>query len=172
MSALFSSKKRTSPRRLLQNRPPQGLKTKRTRTELYPSSFWIKEPGYMLGKRLGGYTQWVHFFFKKAHITQKTSSKQEFSNNIRFKTLQLFVPNSKRLRSYTQMGILFSSKRNTPREDLMKRYTVLLKKALGRCLFLLGKAWRNKMRLPELNHEVLGGLSVRDPWDTPHRREN
>ena len=67
---------------------------------LYPSSFQIKEPGYMLkgcnrkgfqsfeqlrfktlqffvpnSKRLGGYSQWVHFFFKKAHITQKTSSR-------------------------------------------------------------------------------------------------
>ena len=30
-------------------------------------------------KRLGGYTQWVHFFFKKAHITQKTSSRQTTS---------------------------------------------------------------------------------------------
>ena len=26
-------------------------------------------------KRLGGYTQWVYFFFKKVHITQKTSSR-------------------------------------------------------------------------------------------------
>ena len=41
-------------------------------------------------------------FFKKAHITQKNSSRQQFSNNIRFKTLQLFVPNSKRLGGYTQ----------------------------------------------------------------------
>ena len=29
----------------------------------------------------------------------------------------------------------------------------------------------NKTRLPELNHEVLGGLSVRSPWDTPQGRE-
>ena len=41
-------------------------------------------------------------------------------------------------------------------------------KALGRRLFLLDKTWRNKTRLPELNHEVLGGLSVRD---TPQGRE-
>ena len=45
-------------------------------------------------------------------------------------TLKLLVPNSKRLGGYIQMGILFSSKRYTPREDLMKRYTVSLKKAL------------------------------------------
>ena len=42
------------------------------------------------------------FFFKKAHITQKASSRQQFLNNIRFKTLQLFVLNSKRLGDYTQ----------------------------------------------------------------------
>ena len=69
------------------------------------------------------------------------------------------------------MGVLFSSKRYTPREDLMKRYTVSLKKALKRRLFLLGKTRRNKTGLPELNHEVLGGLSVWDPWDTLQGRE-
>ena len=41
------------------------------------------------------------------------------------------MPKSKRLGGYTQMDILFSSKRYTPRKDLMKRYTVSLKKALG-----------------------------------------
>ena len=66
----------------------------------------------------------------------------------------------------------FSSKRYTPREDLTKRYTVSLKKALGQRLFLLGKIRRNKKRLPELHHEVLGGLSVWDPQDTPQGREN
>ena len=55
------------------------------------------------------------------------------------KTLQLLVPKSKRLGGYIQMEVLFSSKRYTSREDLMKRYTVSLKKALGRRLFLLGK---------------------------------
>ena len=81
------------------------------------------------------------------------------------------MPNSKRLGGYTQMGVLFSSKRYTPRVDLTERYTVSLKKALGRCLFLLGKIRRNKKRLPELNHEVLGGLSVWDPQDAPQGRE-
>ena len=47
------------------------------------------------------------------------------------KTLQLLVPNSKRLGGYTQMGVLFSSKRYTSRENLTKLYTVSLKKALG-----------------------------------------
>ena len=43
--------------------------------------------------------------------------------------------------------------------------------SLGRRLFLLGKTWRNKTRLLEFNHEVLGGLSMRDPRDTPQGRE-
>ena len=52
---------------------------------------------------------------------------------------KLLVPNNKRLGGYIQMGVLFSSKRYTPREDLTKRYTVSLKKALERRLILLGK---------------------------------
>ena len=84
----------------------------------------------------------MSFFFKKAHITQKISSRQatsrphdkknpyraisEFffiknpgicsgalrrrSEQFQDKTLQLLVPNSKRLRGYTQMGILFLQK--------------------------------------------------------------
>ena len=54
------------------------------------------------------------------------------------KTLKLLVPNSKRLGGYIHMGVLFS-KRYTPRKDLTKRYTVSIKKALGRRLFLLNK---------------------------------
>ena len=56
------------------------------------------------------------------------------------------------------MLIFFFSKKHTPLEDPKKRYMVLLKKALRQPLFLLDK--RNKMRLLELNHEVLGGLSI------------
>ena len=63
----------------------------------------------------------------------------EESGRFQEKTLKLLVPNSKRLRGYIQMGVLFSSKRYTPREDLTKRYMVSLKKALGRHLFLLDK---------------------------------
>ena len=66
------------------------------------------------------------------------------------------------------MDELFS-KKHTPLKDPKKRYMVSLKKALGRPLFLLDK--RNKTRLPELNHEELGGLSVRDPRDTLQGRE-
>ena len=75
-------------------------------------------------KRLGGYTQWVHFFFKKAHITRKAFSRQQFSNNIRFKTLQLLVPNSKRLGSYTQWVPFFlRKKRTSPRRLLQDKTT-------------------------------------------------
>ena len=113
----------------------------------------------------------LFFFFKKAHVTKKTSSRQttsrpddkknpdlaiselfliknpvyaqepfdEESEQFQEKTLQLLVPNSKRLGGYTQMGVLFSSKKHTPLKDPKKRYTVSLKKALGRRLFLLGK---------------------------------
>ena len=84
------------------------------------------------------------------------------------KTLQLLIPNSKRLGGYTQMDELFS-KKHTPLEDPKKRYMVSLKKTLVRPLFLLDK--RNKTRLPDFNHEVLGGLLMQDPQDTPQGRE-
>jgi hypothetical protein len=57
--------------------------------------------------------------------------------------------------------VFFSSKKHTPLEDLKKRYMVSLQKALGRRL----------IRFLEFNHEVLGGLSMRDPRDTPQGRE-
>jgi hypothetical protein len=59
-----------------------------------------------------------------------------FDKELQDKTLRLFVPNSKRLGGYTQW-VHFSEK-CTPLEDLKKRFMVSLKKALGRCLFLLG----------------------------------
>ena len=46
------------------------------------------------------------------------------------KTLQLLIPNSKRLGGYIQLDVFFSSKRHTPLEDPRKRYMVSLKKAL------------------------------------------
>ena len=64
-----------------------------------------------------------------------TKNQMQFQEKI----LQLLMPNSKRLGGYTQMGVLFSSKRYIPLEDLTKRYTVSLKKALRRRLFLLDK---------------------------------
>ena len=80
----------------------------------------------------------VLFLPKSAHHSEDFFKTGVFKN-IRFKTLQLLVPNSKRLEGYTQMGVLFSSKKHTPLKDPKKRYTVSLKKALGRRLFLLGK---------------------------------
>ena len=104
---------------------------------------------------------------KKTHTTQNVSSRQtvsgpqdkknpntasellfnkevgepfnEESGRFQEKTLKLLVPNSKRLGGYIQMGVLFLQKKYTPRKDLTKRYTVSLKKALGRRLFLLDK---------------------------------
>jgi len=160
----------------------------------YIRALFDKEPGYMLrnpstkkqsdfkrrpsnflfqiARGSGATLSECTFSFKKAHITQKTSSRQTTSrphdkknpdiaiselffdkepgymlrspltknqSDFKKKTLQLLVPNSKRLGGYTQMGVLFSSKKYTPREDLMKRYMVSLKKALGRRLFLLDK---------------------------------
>ena len=57
------------------SRPPENMPR--------PSSFLIKEPGYTLGGcNMRGFSALL--------------------NSIRFKTLQLFVPNSKRLGGYTQ----------------------------------------------------------------------
>ena len=67
---------------------------------LYPSSFWIKEPGYMLGDCD---TRNFHLF-----------------EQLRFKTLQLLVPNSKRLGGYTQWVHFFIQKRACHSEDFFK----------------------------------------------------
>ena len=96
------------------------------------------------------------------HVTQNTSSRQttsrpqdkknpntakselfstrkpgKLSTENQEETLKLLVPNSKRLGGYNQMGVLFSSKKYTPRKDLTKRYMISLKEALGRRLSLL-----------------------------------
>ena len=63
----------------------------------------------------------------------------EESEQFQDKTLQLLVPNSKRLGGYTHIGILFFFKKHTPLEDPKKRYMISLKKTLERRLFLLGK---------------------------------
>ena len=57
------------------------------------------------------------------------------SDQFQDKTLQLLVPNSKRLGGYTQMDVLFLQKSKNP-EDPKKRYTVSLSKALKRRLYL------------------------------------
>jgi hypothetical protein len=79
-----------------------------------------------------------------------------FNKELQDKTLQLFVPNSKRLGGLHLVGAFFSKKKCTPLKDLKKRYMVSLEKALGRRLFLLGRTWRNKKRLPKFNRTVLG----------------
>ena len=41
-----------------------------------------------------------------------------------------------------------------------------LMKALRRCLFLLGKTWRNK-KASKFNHDTLGGLTDQGPRGSP-----
>ena len=53
------------------------------------------------------------------------------------------------------MDVLFLRKSTHHSEDPKKHHTVSLRKALRRRLYLLGRT-----RLLELNHEVLGGLSI------------
>ena len=60
----------------------------------------------------------------------------------------------------TLRWMYFFFKKHKPLEDPKKRYTVSLRKALRQRLYLLGRTWRNKTRLPKLNHEILGGLSI------------
>ena len=202
----FLQKKCTSPRRLLQDKTTSRNHDKKKPDRAISEFFLIKNPGthsvtfqdktlQLLvpnSKRLGGYTQWVHFFLRKSARHQEDFFKTKLlqglltkrsrtelypssfqrtqvyarepfnkeSGRFQEKTLKLLVPNSQRLGGYIQMGVLFSLKRYTPREDLTKRYMVSLKKALGRRLFLFDKTWRNKTRLPELNHKVFGGFSI------------
>ena len=108
------------------------------------------------------------FFFEKAHVTKKTSSRQTTSrphdkkeprpSYIRDKEpgYMLGSPSTKNQSDFktrsssslfqiargsgaTRRWEYFFFKRHTPLKDLTKRYTVSLKKALGRHLFLLGK---------------------------------
>ena len=70
-------------------------------------------------KRLGGYTQWVHFFFRKSTCHQEDFFKTDHFN-IRFKTLLLFIPNSKRLGGYTQWVHFFLQKSAHHSEDFFR----------------------------------------------------
>ena len=65
----------------------------------------------------------------KATKTKSEHKSEQFQD----KTLQLFVPNSKRLGGCTQMDVL---KKHKPLEDPKKHYTVSLSKALKRLLYL------------------------------------
>ena len=56
----FSSKKPTSLRRLLQDRPLQGFKT-RTTSSLF-----------QIARDSGATPRWEYFFFKKAHTTRRS----------------------------------------------------------------------------------------------------
>ena len=64
---------------------------------------------------------------KSKTIETKPEHKSE---RFQEKTLQLLVPNSKRLGGYTQMDVLFLRKSAHHSEDPKKRYMVSLRKAL------------------------------------------
>ena len=67
------------------------------------------------------------------------SPSMKNQSNFKTRPSSSLFQNSKRLRGYIQMGVIFSSKKHTPLEDPKKRYTVSLRKALRQCLFLLSK---------------------------------
>ena len=80
--------------------------------------------------------------------SKTTENKPEHkSEQFQDKTLQLLVPNSKRLRGYTQ---------KIPRSATWFRSRKHSNNACS-CSTILEE---NKTRLPVLYHEVLGGLSV------------
>ena len=150
MSALFS-KKRTSLKRLLQD------KSCKTTQDSRPSNFFPNS------KRLGGYTHRVHFFLQKSARHQGDLFKTHYFKTSRYIRVLFYKEpgilgyssakdqsNFKtRPSSYffqiargsgaTPSWMCFFLKRHIPLEDPRKRYMVLLKKALGRRLFLLGK---------------------------------
>ena len=80
--------------------------------------------------------------------SKMTKTKPEHkSEQLQDKTLQLLVPNSKRLGGYTQ---------KIPRSATRFRS----RKHSDNACFCSTRLEENKTRLPELYHEVLGGLLV------------
>ena len=84
---------------------------------LYPSSFRIKEPGYMLrGCNRKGFQSFEQLRFKTG-LQQKRFSVTWTTQN---KDPQLFVPNSKRLGGYIQWVHFFLQKSAHHSEDFFK----------------------------------------------------
>ena len=111
----------------------------------YPSSFLIKNLGicsgaaigkafsplnnsdsrpsnflFQIARGLGLHSVSAFFSSKKRTSLRRLLQRQEFSNNIRFKTLRLFVPNSKRLGGYTQRVHFFLKKSAHHSKDFFK----------------------------------------------------
>ena len=78
--------------------------------------------------------------------------------------LTLCFANSKRLGGYTQQ-VHFLEKCTSPR-SFTEHLMASLMKALGLCLFLLGKIRWNK-KTSEFNHDTLGGLTELGPRGSP-----
>ena len=114
MSALFSAKKRTSPKDFFKIDHFKTLRQK----ELGPKYIRVlfdKEPGYMLGN-------------------PSTKNQNSFKKRSSSSLFQIA-----RGSGATPRWIYFFFKKHTPLEDPKKRYTVSLRKALEQRLFLLGK---------------------------------
>ena len=144
MSALFSSKNARHQKDFSKTDHFKASRQKEPGS-IYIRVLFDKEPGYMLGalrRRIRAISR---------QDPPAPCSKQQEARGL-------------------HDGSTFSSKKHTPLEDPKKRYMVSLKKALGRRLSLLGKTWRNKTRLSEFNHEVLGGLSMWNPRGYPARK--
>ena len=103
----------------------------------YIRVLFYKEPGYMLGS---------------------PSTKNQ--SNFKTRPSSSLFQTARGSGATPRWEYFFLQKKHTLLEDLKKRYMISLKKTLGRRLFLPDKTCRNKTRLPELNHEVLGGLSI------------
>ena len=106
-------------------------------------------------KRLGGYTQWVHFFFEKAHITKRLPQRRPFQdittkkpgtshirvlfdktstnsqNNFKTRSSSSLFQIARGSGATTRWMYFFSSEKHSPLKDLKKCYKVSLQKALG-----------------------------------------
>ena len=69
----------------------------------------------------GLYSESALFHSKKRTSLRRLPQDNSFSNNIRFKTLQLFIPNSKRLGATLSECTFFFKKRTSPKRLLQDR---------------------------------------------------
>jgi hypothetical protein len=127
----------------------KGDQTRRQKV-LYPSFYYKKEPGQMLGGCR------VH------------TLRRGFSSFSKHKTLQLFVSNSKSLGGYTHWVHFFLKKSAHHSKDFFKIWSLqgfATKKPGTRFYEIKGNREAFK-----LNHEMLRGLSLRDPHGSPASR--
>ena len=118
--------------------------TRENAKTLHPSYFWIKEPGYMLG----GCNRKSFYLFAQ----------------LRFKTLQLSVPNSKRLEGYTQTGIFKQHKDSRP-SNFLFQIARGSGATLSECTFSLKKHTSPKGLLQD---RPLQDLMTKRTWTKPY----